>query len=252
MARRIHFDCKTIDAIRTFMEVEKHTVKETANRFGVSEDTIRRVMFENNITSGHPEKRCGNITILTEELVSEVVHLYSDTDIPLDKLCKEVKLENYIVQKILRENFTEEQINQRKSKIYRNSKLNDKNPMFGKRGEQTHNWKGGIVSDGNGYLITRKPDWYTGRARSDYIFYHSVVMCEALGITEIPAGFSVHHIDHNPLNNSINNLALVSMGAHSRLHAIEKKMCKVQRLSIPGVGEEDTETPDTESPQSSD
>ena len=54
--RRIKFDKETIDAIRTFLEVEKNTVVSTANKFGVSEDTIRRVMHENNISPGHPEK----------------------------------------------------------------------------------------------------------------------------------------------------------------------------------------------------
>ena len=247
--RRIKFDKETIDAIRTFLEQEKHTVAQTANRFGVSEDTIRRVMHENNISPGHPEKRTGHIRSITEENVSEIVHMFKDTDISMQDLCKSVKLEYYVVLEILKVNFTEEGIKQRKSRRYKNSKLGDNNPMFGKRGEETYNWKGGIVSDGQGYLIIKKPDWYTGRVRSDYVFYHSVVMCEALGITEIPAGFSVHHIDHNPLNNNINNLALVSMGAHSRLHAIEKKMCKVQRLSIPGVDddEEFVETPDTSS-----
>lgn len=247
--RRIKFDKETIDAIRTFLEVEKNTVVSTANKFGVSEDTIRRVMHENNISPGHPEKRNKYLRSITPEIVSEVIHMFKDTDISMQDLCKSVKLDYYVVLEILKINFTEEEINQRKSRRYRNSKLGDRNPMFGKRGAETSNWKGGVVPDGNGYLITRKPDWYTGRNRSDYVFYHSVIMCEALGITEIPAGFSVHHIDHNPLNNNINNLALVSMGAHSRLHAIEKKMCKVQRLSIPGVDdcEESVETPDTSS-----
>lgn len=224
MARRIIFNEETIEAMRQFIEKDKNTIAKAANKFGISEDTIRRVMHENGIQSGHPEKRTSPIRQITPEKEAEVVGLYTCTDITMAQLCKEVELENYMVQSILKVNFTEEEIKARKSRIYRNSKLRDKNPMYGKRGEETSNWKGGIVSDGQGYLITRKPDWYTGRARSDYIFYHSVVMCEALGITEIPQGFAIHHIDHNPLNNDLNNLALVSMGAHSRLHAIEKKM----------------------------
>jgi len=238
--RRIIFDNDTIDAIRLFMEIEHHTVAQTANKFRVSEDTIRRVMHEHNIAPGHPEKRTGLLRQITDEKIAQAIHFFKDTEIPMKKLCEELKLEYYMVLEILRANFTEEEINRRKSKLYRYSKLGDNNPMKGVTQEQHHNWIGGVVSDGQGYLMVKKPEWYTGRKGSDYVFQHSVVMCKALGITEIPQGFAVHHIDHNPLNNNINNLALIQMGGHSRLHQIEKKMmipCKVQRLSDTGVGE---------------
>ena len=223
--RKIIFDKDKIDAIRHFMEVEHNTVAKTANKFGVSEDTVRRIMYENNIAPGHPEKRNSYTRAQDKEKVAWIVGLYANTDIPMERLCKEVKLDDYMVQSIIRAYFTEEYINERKSRLYRLSKLGDKNPMKNCTGDKNHNWIGGVVSDGQGYLMVKKPEWYTGRKGSDYVFQHSVVMCQALGITEIPKGFVVHHIDHNPLNNDINNLALVQMGAHARLHRIEEKMC---------------------------
>ena len=235
--RRITFNAETIQAMRQFMEVEHNSVSATANKFGVSQDTIRRIMFENNISPGFPNKRTNVSRELTEEKIDEVASLYMSTDISMANLCREVKLENYMVQQALRATFSEEEIKQRKSSLYRQSKLGDNNPMKGKTGENHHNWIGGVVEDGQGYLMVKKPEWYTGRKGSDYVFQHSVVMCEALGLTEIPKGFVVHHIDRNTKNNHISNLALMELTAHTRLHQIESKMRKVQRLSDTGVGE---------------
>jgi hypothetical protein len=128
-----------------------------------------------------------------------------------------------MVQIVLNKHFTQEERDKRKSRLYRNSKLGEKNPMKGKFGEEHHNYKG-LVDDGNGYLMIRRPEWYTGRKGSNYIFYHSYVMCKELGITEIPKGFAVHHIDYNKRNNDISNLALVSLGAHTKIHSLERKM----------------------------
>ena len=97
-------------------------------------------------------------------------------------------------------------------------------------GENHPRYKG-LVDDGQGYLMVKKPEWYTGRPGSDYVFYHSVVMCEALGITEIPRGFVVHHIDCDKHNNDISNLALVTVSGHGKLHGVYRNLCKVQRLS---------------------
>lgn len=156
---------------------------------------------------------------MNEALLRE---LYETTELPLAALATEVGTSYKVVQKYVAKHYSQEQRSERKRRTYRNSKLGDKNPMRGLSGEAHHNYRGGVVSDGKGYLMVLKPDWYTGRAGSKYVFKHVVVMCEALGLTELPDGFVVHHIDHDPTNNALNNLALLTASAHSRLHSRER------------------------------
>ena len=63
-----------------------------------------------------------------------------------------------------------------------------------------------------------KPEWYTGRKKSKHVFVHHIVVCAALGLTEIPKGWVVHHCDENPMNNVFDNLVLMTMTDHGRLH----------------------------------
>jgi hypothetical protein len=92
--------------------------------------------------------------------------------------------------------------------------------MFGKRGAQVAHYIGDI-GDGHGYLQILKPSWYTGRPGSKHVYKHHVILCEVLGITEIPKGFVIHHIDRDTHNNKLNTLALLAVSAHARLHRIE-------------------------------
>lgn len=110
----------------------------------------------------------------------------------------------------------------RKRYNYRRSKLGDKNPMFGKTGEQHHYYKGSI-SDCKGYRIILKPAWYTGRTKSKHIFEHHKVYCEDRGLTEVPEGYHIHHLDENKENNAPENLIMLSAGDHNRLHNWLKK-----------------------------
>lgn len=81
-------------------------------------------------------------------------------------------------------------------------------------------WKGGITlkrAKGNytGVQYTRAPQWALPMARADgYIMEHRLLMASMTGRllarTEV-----VHHIDHNPANNSPTNLELwPSNGSH--------------------------------------
>jgi hypothetical protein len=108
----------------------------------------------------------------------------------------------------------------RKKRSYSNSKKAEKNPMHGKVAEE-HPRHVARVADGNGYFMVLKPEWYTGRRGSKHVFEHSVEFCRAAGLAEVPAGFVIHHVDGDKTNNQLNNLALLSVGAHTRLHSLQ-------------------------------
>lgn len=52
---------------------------------------------------------------------------------------------------------------------------------------------------------------------------HKVVMEEFLG-RSLRANECVHHIDHDKTNNKINNLALLTISGHARLHRFEDEL----------------------------
>ena len=226
--RKIQFNEETINAIKNFIE-SGHTMEETCNRFTLKYDTLKRVMFENNLKPYREDK--SHPVIFTRDEENIVCKLYSTTSMTMKDICKEVKLPDYAVQKILSDNFSEKYRNERKAKLYRLSKRCENSPWFQKYVADSSQWVGGVVDDGNGYDMIKKPEWYTGRKGSDYVFLHTVVMCEHLGLTELPKGYVVHHIDGNKKNNTIDNLALMTVSGHSKLHSLMKNLCKVQRLS---------------------
>ena len=219
--RKIHFNEQTISTIREMVE-DGRTMSEICNRLTIKYDTLKRVMRENGIELSICRAPSESIQ-LPEEVVSLICSMFLNTDAPLATICSEAKVEYWQMQQVLKANFSEKQYNDRKSRLYRKSKLGDRNPMTGKVGQE-HPRYVGVVEDGNGYLMVNRPDWYTGRRGKQYVFQHTIVLCQLLGITELPAGFVVHHIDLDKKNNDSNNLALMTDGAHKRLHAKLKRI----------------------------
>lgn len=144
--------------------------------------------------------------------------MFENTELTIEQIARYTGSTYKPVWSFIKKNYTRVYRDARKKRCYRNSKLGEKNPQYGKRAS---NYKG-ECADGKGYLTVYKPDWYTGRRGSERVFVHSIVMCEALGITEIPQGFVIHHIDGDKTNNNINNLALMNMSGHQRHHQLER------------------------------
>lgn len=147
-----------------------------------------------------------------------IVRLYKWTELTMQGVADHTGVSLKNTRRILQTYLHPLELEDIKRKNYSRSKQGDKNPMLGKH---PVNYKG-ECADGKGYLTIYKPSWYTGRKGSERVFKHSVVMCEQLGLTEIPSGFVVHHIDGDKTNNNPNNLALMTMAAHARLHSSER------------------------------
>lgn len=134
------------------------------------------------------------------------------------------------ISKFMKKNYSSAFRKSRKVINYSNSKLGTKNPMFNLLKEEHPNYIG-VVSDNKGYFMRMKPVWYTGRKLSRYVFEHHIVVCEQLGLTEIPKGWNVHHCDHNPQNNQFENLVLLSMQDHQKLHRALKGATTISKES---------------------
>ena len=69
----------------------------------------------------------------------------------------------------------------------------------------------------DGYRTEVRNGYYRIVLPSGRMAYHRYVWEKHHG--EIPAGMQIHHIDKNPRNNRIENLALLPQVDHSRVHA---------------------------------
>lgn len=147
----------------------------------------------------------------------DLKHYIDNTDLTHKQIAAKLGIPWKRVFNFHKNNYTVEQRRERAKKSWSNAKLHGVNAMRGKVGELHHNHIGD-VSDNKGYLMRLKPDWYTGRANSKHVFVHSLVVCELLGLTEIPRGWCVHHCDVNPLNNDAGNLVMCTVGDHQRIH----------------------------------
>ena len=147
----------------------------------------------------------------------DIKHYYENTEMTQQQIAEKLGIPWKRVFKYIKNNYSSQERKERKSLRYSNSKQGVKNPMYGKFGEDHHNFVG-VVGDSKGYLMILKPSWFTGRKGSKHVFLHNVVVCLDLGITEIPAGWCVHHCDQNPHNNDISNLLMMKLGDHARLH----------------------------------
>lgn len=149
--------------------------------------------------------------------MEQLKKLYETTELSIEQIARKVDLPFWKVFDFISKNYSKEYRTSRKKKCYRNSKLGNLNPAFNKKGKECLHYVGDI-SDGKGYILTLKPEWYTGRPGSKHVFKHHIVMCEALKITEIPKGWCVHHINGNKEDNLLINLAFMTTSAHARLH----------------------------------
>jgi hypothetical protein len=168
-------------------------------------------------------------------LVKKVVQTYVSKQKPtLRELAEQFSISYHTAMEMVRQTLPKEQIIREKQLRYSRGKVGLKNPMFGKTTTQHPNYKG-LIGDGKGYFLVLRPPWFTSRPGSKHVFFHHVVFCQAAGMTGVPAGFTVHHIDGNPANNDIHNLTLVTTRGHARIHYPKSEKFTLWEKHVSGI-----------------
>ena len=150
--------------------------------------------------------------------VAEAIKAYRDREmLTMEQIAEKLATTHHNVSHVIRAHMPEAERKALAALRYSKSKEAEKNPMFGKRGEETHNWVG-ICEDGHGYLTCL----HDGERQ----LIHRIEMSKAVGVKKLPTFMVVHHIDGNPKNNDMDNLALVTTAGHKTIHYLQAKDSK--------------------------
>lgn len=171
----------------------------------------------------------------------EIIQLFY-SDLGVRAIMGKYNRDHSTIKKIWLTEFNEAQFRARTSRLCRLHKIGSRNPMSGKSGIDHPRAVERSVKSG-GYIEVFTPEWYTGRSDHGKTYEHIIVYCEHNGITEVPTGMVIHHLDENKQNNDPRNLIMLSIQDHRRIHAW---LNKVQRLSRKGVGNSVPEAQDTQ------
>lgn len=156
----------------------------------------------------------------SDDLVTEIVHFLN---LALDTTYKEVSMlygvSSGTVSEIARKYLSKETLALRYSLVNKRAKLGKKNPMFGKTRLKHHNAKVKTVQCG--YETEWMPDWWAGhQPKAGRCYTHQRVYCENNNMQGIPKKYVVHHKDEDKLNNSIENLQLMTRREHAQIHCV--------------------------------
>ena len=154
--------------------------------------------------------------VSSPENIRSALEAYRKPDLlKLQEIAAQLGTTFHNVSHVIRKHMPEAERRALAALRYSDSKHGSKNPMWGKTGEQHHNWIG-ECEDGYGYLTCL----HEGKRH----FVHRIVMAQALGLKSLlPETWAVHHIDGDTKNNKIDNLALVTHAGHKAIHFMQVK-----------------------------
>lgn len=96
--------------------------------------------------------------------------------------------------------------------------------------ERSSNWHGGIRTTNKGYRQVLMPE-HPRADKSGYVMEHILVWEKETGFS-VPSGCCIHHLNGDKADNRIENLCLMSFGAHTILHHTGKRLSEQTKEKI--------------------
>lgn len=218
--RKIDIDATTVKEIQAlFNNFPNITKKEICKKFGFSYDILRRVIEEYDIITNRDDYEIQ----LSPQQIEKLRSLFEANEIPLQEISKKLKCSYSVMLKAIRGIYGSKALEERENQNYTQF-LNwgSNNPQYLLKREFSNKWTGGKPDDGNGYSLIFNDGWLEDKSYDGYVFEHQLVMLKALNIHSMPSKGVIHHINHKRKDNNIDNLLLMTNGAHSRLHSLER------------------------------
>lgn len=138
-------------------------------------------------------------------LVNAVITLLQETDLPIRRIADKIGVGQATVYRISHRELGEDFHNKRVQRIA------DLSP---KRYVGTH-----------GYVMVPAPSWWKGTRTTGnyaqgkgYAREHHLIFCQANNLTSLPKGFVIHHVNHNKVDNRLENLQLMTQSEHAKHH----------------------------------
>ena len=162
------------------------------------------------------KKNTGTFRV-SDEKVQKAAELMRTTDLGVMEIAKRTQMTGRTMRRYVYPLLGSDFVNARYNRL--------RDSFFERHSGSNNNFykTGRIVtkdSHGMQYIALLKPAWYSGKGFSNdgYVREHILNACKALGISELPKDFVVHHCDGNTMNNSFDNLVVLPSGMHTALH----------------------------------
>ena len=104
------------------------------------------------------------------------------------------------------------------------------NRSLSRKRERGSNWNGGVRVTKRGYRQVLSPE-HSRADSSGYVMEHILVWERETGFP-VPDGCCIHHLNGNKSDNRIENLCLMSFGAHTTFHHLGKRHSEETKQKI--------------------
>lgn len=200
-------ECKlTKDELEYLYCEQNLTQKQLASILGIKSDiTMRKILHSYNIDTNKNRK----LAELTKKGMSDLEFknylkgLYLDKHFSINQISKKLNVSSATITKYFKKYNIQLFTQKESAKLFYSLEKNKK-------------WNGGKIISSHGYVQIHKPNHPYCDDRG-YVYEHRLVIekqiCRYLSTNEV-----IHHIDGNKLNNSLENLRLMTNEEHSKFH----------------------------------